>query len=163
MADVVDKATRSRMMAGIKGKNTKPELSLRRCLHAAGLRYRLHSRELPGAPDLVLPKFGCAVFVHGCFWHWHECRHSKVPATRPEFWIEKLKKNRERDRRTVSLLTSSGWRCAIVWECAIRRDGSGERVSSVARSLEKWIRHGKSQLIEFHEKGGHATSSFTLT
>jgi len=148
MVDVVDKATRSRMMAGIKGKNTWPELALRYRLHAAGLRYRLHRRQLPGTPDLVFPKFGCVIFVHGCFWHWHECRYSKIPATRRMFWIEKLGANRERDRKAVAQLIASGWRCAIVWECSIRGAANDEKVSRVAGKLARWIRGEKSKFIE---------------
>ena len=120
MADVVDAATRSRMMSGIQGKNTKPEVSIRKALHARGFRYRIHVNNLPGKPDLVLPKYNTVVFVHGCFWHGHTCRYFKVPQTRPDFWLEKIGKNQARDRLQESVLLDQGWRVLIVWECAVR-------------------------------------------
>ena len=105
MADIVDPETRSRMMSGIKGKNTRPELALRRALHARGFRYRLHDKRLPGKPDLILPRFRAAIFVHGCFWHRHEgCKYATTPATRPEFWQAKFRENAERDQRNFDAL-----------------------------------------------------------
>lgn len=120
MTDVVDAATRSRMMAGIQGKNTSPELLIRKALHARGFRFRIHAKHLPGKPDLVLPKYNAAIFVHGCFWHGHDCRFFKVPQTRPEFWLEKIGKNQARDLVQTADLHASGWRVLIVWECAVR-------------------------------------------
>ncbi|MCM2131484.1 very short patch repair endonuclease [Larsenimonas rhizosphaerae] len=121
MVDVVDGATRSRMMAGIKGKNTQPELTIRRFLHGNGLRYRLHRKDLPGKPDLVLTRHNLVVFVHGCFWHRHpECFYATSPATRKAFWQEKLQKNVERDQRQIALLREDGWRVLVIWECGIR-------------------------------------------
>lgn len=121
MTDIVSAAIRSRMMAGIKGKNTKPELHVRRFLHRKGFRYRLHDRGLSGKPDLVLKKHHCVIFVHGCFWHRHSgCRFATTPATRPEFWLAKLNANRERDVANQEKLVSTGWRIAVVWECALR-------------------------------------------
>jgi len=120
MADVVDKATRSRMMSGIKGKNTKPELLVRRYLHRRGLRYRLHVKGLPGTPDLVLPKYRTVIFVHGCFWHQHlGCRYAAIPKTRQEFWLEKLTANRFRDLANESRLGALGWRVLTIWECEV--------------------------------------------
>jgi len=117
MADVVDAETRSRMMSGIRGKNTGPELLLRKAMHARGFRYRLHCRYLPGRPDLVFPKYQAVVFVHGCFWHRHEgCRYTTTPSTRPEFWAEKFEANVERDRRNQLALEEAGWCVAIVWD-----------------------------------------------
>ena len=107
-------------MAGIQGKNTKPELLIRKALHARGFRFHLHVKDLPGKPDLVLPKYRALVFVHGCFWHGHGCRYFKVPKTRPEFWLEKIKKNQARDCLQVDALKVMGWRVLIVWECAVR-------------------------------------------
>lgn len=108
-------------MSGIRGKDTKPEMAVRRALYAAGFRFRLHRRDLPGAPDVVMPGRKVAVFVHGCFWHHHAgCRYAKMPATRPEFWKDKLGKNAERDRRNIDQLLSMGWRVLVVWECSIR-------------------------------------------
>ncbi|MES3013874.1 MAG: DNA mismatch endonuclease Vsr [Pseudomonadota bacterium] len=118
MVDIVDKATRSRMMAGIGGKNTRPEMAVRQHLFAAGFRYRLHRRDLPGRPDIVLPKYKTVIFVHGCFWHRHTgCRFAAVPATNAQFWREKLDGNVERDRRSARALRAAGWRVLRVWEC----------------------------------------------
>jgi DNA mismatch endonuclease, patch repair protein len=119
LADVVDPATRSRMMAGIRGKNTKPEMLIRRGLHARGFRYTLHCK-LPGKPDICLPKYRAVIFVHGCFWHGHDCHLFKWPATRQEFWREKIEANRRRDADAREVLASKGWRVLTVWECSIR-------------------------------------------
>ena len=121
MIDIVDTATRSRMMAGIKGKNTQPEMAIRRYLHGMGYRYRLHRDDLPGRPDLVLPSYKIAIFVHGCFWHRHaNCFYSTSPATRTEFWQLKLAKNVDRDMQQMSKLASVGWRVLVVWECGLK-------------------------------------------
>ena len=137
MTDIVDRATRSRMMAGIGSKNTKPEVVLRRALHARGLRFRLHDRKLPGTPDLVFRRFGAVCFVHGCFWHRHaDCRFTTIPATREEFWQAKFEANVERDRRMRAQLLDAGWRVAIVWECALRKGVESGTVSE----FEHWLR-----------------------
>ena len=120
MTDVVDAATRSRMMAGIQGKNTRPELFLRKALHAMGFRYRLGGKGLPGKPDIVFPKKRVAIFVHGCFWHMHECKYFKWPATNSQFWREKLDGNVQRDKRVAVELQSKGWTVLTVWECELR-------------------------------------------
>lgn len=123
-------------MAGIRGKDTKPELELRRALHAQGLRFRLHDSRLPGRPDLVLPRWQAAVFVHGCFWHRHSgCRFATTPATRPEFWSAKFAANTERDARNVEKLALQDWRVATVWECALRKRGA----ETVAIELKRWL------------------------
>lgn len=133
MADIVDRATRSRMMAAIRGRDTSPELIVRSWLHRAGLRYRLHDRSLPGSPDIVLPRWGAVVFVHGCFWHRHRgCRYATNPATRRTFWEAKFASNIERDERNRRALRSLGWRVRTVWECSLN-----------ARQLDglvRWIR-----------------------
>jgi DNA mismatch endonuclease (patch repair protein) len=106
------------MMAGIKGKSTKPELAVRRMAHQLGYRFRLHSKDLPGSPDLVFPRLKLAVFVHGCFWHRHEaCRYAYSPKTNVEFWDRKFKNNVLRDIRAKEGLEDMGWRVAIIWEC----------------------------------------------
>ncbi len=121
MADIVDKATRSRMMTGIKGKNTKPELVVRKYLHSRGLRYRLHAKDLPGKPDLVFPKFKAIVFIHGCFWHQHSgCKYATTPSSRKGFWAKKLSENAARDACQIAALTALGWRVFVVWECELR-------------------------------------------
>ena len=121
MADVVDAETRSRMMANIRGRDTKPELVVRRILHRLGYRFRLHVRELPGSPDVVLPRHRTVVFVHGCFWHMHDCPKGRVkPKTRAEYWENKRLGNVRRDRRNVRLLRRAGWRVLTVWECRTR-------------------------------------------
>lgn len=120
MADVVDKATRSRMMSGIRGKDTAPEIFLRKALHGMGFRYRLGGCGLPGKPDLVFPSRRTVVFVHGCFWHKHECQYFKWPSSNVEFWKEKLEKNAARDKQVQIQLIQLGWNVLIVWECELR-------------------------------------------
>lgn len=128
MADIVDKETRSRMMSGIRGSNTKPELLVRRALHARGLRFRLGGAGLPGRPDIVLPRFRTAVFVHGCFWHGHHCSLFRIPQTRPDFWRTKIESNRARDQRALEKLAEMGWHSCVVWECSLRGVGEADRV-----------------------------------
>lgn len=121
MADTVDRATRSRMMSAIKGKNTLPERTVRSYLHRSGLRFRLHTTDLPGCPDIVLPRWGCVVFIHGCFWHRHPgCRFATTPASNTRFWKTKFDANVKRDRRNTAALRRLGWRVIVVWECSIR-------------------------------------------
>lgn len=121
MADIVPPAVRSRMMAGIRAKNTKPEMAIRRGLHRLGLRFRLHDKRLPGKPDLVFPKYRAVIFVHGCFWHGHECHGVRIPATRTEFWQQKIERNIERDAAVRTALDQAGWRHLTSWECQIKQ------------------------------------------
>jgi DNA mismatch endonuclease (patch repair protein) len=133
--DFLSKAERSERMALIKGRDTKPERILRRLLHSFGLRYRLHSKDLPGKPDLVFRKFGAVVFVHGCFWHRHAgCSIATVPKTNWEFWEEKFRLNVKRDSRAVRALRTLGWRVFIVWECRLRTSSMAD---STARILAR--------------------------
>lgn len=121
MADKISAQARSKMMAGIRAKNTRPEMIVRRYLHSQGFRYRLHRKDLPGSPDVLLPRFKAVVFVHGCFWHGHEgCQYFKLPDTRRHFWELKIAGNARRDEAAISKLADAGWRVAIVWECALR-------------------------------------------
>jgi DNA mismatch endonuclease (patch repair protein) len=120
MVDVVDQKTRSRMMSGIRSKNTKPELLIRKGLHARGFRFRLHDKHLPGKPDLVLPKYSAVIFVHGCFWHRHDCHLFKWPKTRREFWHKKLLRNQEKDVESFASLKKDGWYILTIWECALK-------------------------------------------
>lgn len=113
------------MMRCIRGSNTQPELQVRKALHARGFRYRLNAKDLPGRPDIVLPKRKTVVFVHGCFWHAHQgCRYFRIPATRTEFWEHKLAANAARDARQVEQLLVMGWRVLVVWECALRNNNA---------------------------------------
>ena len=137
MADVVDPATRSRMMSGIRGKNTKPELLIRKALHARGFRYRLHC-DLPGKPDICLPKHRAVIFVHGCFWHGHGCHLFKWPSTRPEFWRAKIGRNCEVDRVAEERLANLGWRVAVVWECAIK-GRHRQPTESIPNCVAEWL------------------------
>lgn len=121
MTDVVDPETRSRMMRGIKAKDTGPELAVRKYLHSTGLRFRLHDKLLPGCPDIVLPKFKTVVFVHGCFWHRHNaCPYATSPATRPDFWSKKFSRNVQRDSDNQQALRLAGWDVWTIWECQSR-------------------------------------------
>lgn len=130
-------------MAGIRSRDSGPELAVRRYLHRKGFRFRLHDRELPGRPDLVLPKWRAVIQVHGCFWHAHEgCRYFRVPETRREFWTTKLLGNRERDRRTSEALVGLGWRVAVVWECSLRSGEDG------LEQLGKWITSAGDSYVE---------------
>ncbi|QNR63878.1 DNA mismatch endonuclease Vsr [Rhodobacter capsulatus] len=128
--------SRSEMMARVQSKDTKPEMVLRRGLHAAGFRFRLHARDLPGSPDLVFSKYRSAIFVHGCFWHGHEgCANFRIPTTRREFWTEKIFRNRERDLSARESLERSGWRVLVVWECATRSIS----VDCLVRTVAAWL------------------------
>ncbi len=121
MADVHDKATRSYNMSRIRGKDTKPEMIVRRFLHANGFRYRLHVKDLPGKPDIVLPKYRTVIFVHGCFWHGHEgCKYFRIPKTRTRWWTEKIGRNKRNDASNTNGLRSAGWKVISVWECKLR-------------------------------------------
>ncbi len=145
MADVHDQATRSRNMAAIRGSHTKPELMIRKALHAAGFRFRLHVRDLPGKPDLVLPKYHAVIFVNGCFWHHHDCHLFRWPATREPFWREKIGRNVANDAKTNAALHEDGWRIATVWECALK----GKTRLTPATLIEKltaWLRSENDSL-----------------
>lgn len=138
MTDIVDKQTRSRMMSGIRGKNTKPELVVRQALHARGFRYRLHRKDLAGKPDITLPRYNAVVFINGCFWHGHSCHLFKWPKTRPEFWRSKIGANQERDRKSIETLLDRGWRVFILWECSVK-NARAESLASVIDDLSSWI------------------------
>ena len=139
MADVVDQTTRSRMMSGIRGKNTKPEIALRRLLHRSGLRYRLHSAHLPGRPDIVFPSRRIVIFVHGCFWHRHDgCHWCSTPSSNEEFWEAKFAGNVRRDHEAIELLRAASWRVAVVWECSLRATS----IDDTTALLLGWIKSG---------------------
>jgi DNA mismatch endonuclease (patch repair protein) len=134
MADIVDRETRSRMMAGIRGKDTKPEVAVRSLLHRDGFRFRLRVTDLPGRPDIVLPRYRAVVFVHGCFWHRHPgCKYSYTPKTHPAFWIRKFDANVARDSEVSNNLRAAGWRVFVVWECEITKS----RIASLGASIRR--------------------------
>ncbi|SCX59256.1 very short patch repair endonuclease [Variovorax sp. EL159] len=143
--DIVDSATRSRMMSGIRGRDTKIEMVVRKALHARGLRYRLNNRSLPGRPDIAFMAAKAAVLMHGCFWHGHDCSFFRLPASNTEFWREKIDANRARDARTLDALHALGWRTATIWECAIRGRPM-EEFASLLDCLENWVRVGAGHL-----------------
>jgi DNA mismatch endonuclease (patch repair protein) len=139
--DTVSQEIRSRMMAAVPSKNTTVEFSIRRRLFACGFRYRLHARDLPGRPDMVFPKYHAVVFVHGCFWHNHGCRFSRLPDTRREWWKKKLKGNRRRDAIVLSKLKDFGWRTLVIWECSFRvlALDRGKALDRVVRSTARFL------------------------
>jgi DNA mismatch endonuclease (patch repair protein) len=149
MADVVSAEKRSQMMGGIRGKDTKPELLIRKDLHRHGFRYILHDKRLPGKPDIVLPKHKAIILVHGCFWHGHNCSLFKWPTSHEDFWASKIHRNKELDATAESALLASGWRCAIVWECSIK--GRRKRgLNTVMRSCIEWLNSDRPR-IEIRE------------
>ena len=126
-------------MSGIRGKDTKPELIIRKALFRKGFRYRLHDKHLPGKPDLVFPKFNAVVFIHGCFWHGHGCHLFKWPSTRPEFWKKKIKRNRQVDEINCRKLKDEGWYILTIWECAIK-GRTRLPLDKVIDSVVKWLK-----------------------
>ncbi len=139
MADVFTPAERSAVMRAVRSRDTQPELRVRRAAHALGLRFRLHRADLPGKPDLVFPARRIALFVHGCFWHGHDCSFYRLPQTRADFWLAKIETNQKRDAKVMRELYKSGWRQLVIWECAIRGK-KAEAVKVVIDKTEKWIR-----------------------
>lgn len=123
MVDIWDKEKRSEVMSLIRSKNTKPEMIIRSMLHRMGFRFRLHSRDLPGHPDIIMTKYKSVIFVHGCFWHFHQdCRDGKIPASHRDYWESKLKGNVCRDKESILALNRSGWKTLVVWECEVKKN-----------------------------------------
>lgn len=142
MADVHDKETRSYNMSRIKGKDTKPEMLVRRHLHKLGFRYRLHVKNLPGKPDIILPKYKTVIFVHGCFWHGHEgCKYFVVPKTRTEWWLNKINGNVANDKKAFEALKELGWKVIEVWECELKSKKVGETLAKLPGKIVPF-RHG---------------------
>ena len=133
------------MMAGIRGKDTKPELFIRKALHARGFRYRLHDSKLPGKPDMSFPKYRAVILVNGCFWHGHDCHLFKWPSTRQEFWHRKITRNREKDKETRQTLKKQGWRVGVIYECALKGKTRLDPDRVIA-ATEKWLRSGQESL-----------------
>lgn len=140
--DIVTQSKRSEMMAGIKGKDTKPEISVRKELFKRGYRYRVNVKNLPGKPDIVFPKFSAVVFVNGCFWHQHECHLFKWPGTRPDFWKKKIGGNRDRDIKVRNELLEAGWRVLTVWECALKGK-TKMALGDIVGCIEAWLESGE--------------------
>ena len=138
LPDIVSPEVRSRMMAGIRGRDTRPEMQIRKGLHARGWRYRLHAKDLPGRPDLVFPGRRAVIFVNGCFWHGHDCHLFRWPRTREDFWREKIAGNVARDRRASGELSERGWRIAEVWECRLK-GREREPLDNVLKKLENFL------------------------
>lgn len=143
--DIVPSETRSRMMSGIRGKNTKPELLIRKALHHRGFRFRLYDKTLPGKPDIVLPKYHAVIQVQGCFWHGHNCHLFKWPSSRSEFWKDKIEGNRERDIRNQEALLSLGWRIFTLWECALKGK-TRLPFDQVVSLIESWLLVGNDNV-----------------
>ena len=143
--DIVSPAVRSRMMAGIRTRDTKPEVTFRKGLHSRGYRYRLHPQTMPGKPDFVLPRFRVAVYVHGCFWHFHDCSLFKMPSTRRDFWSAKLSRNKARDAVVAAEIMEAKWRRLTVWECALRGRGNLGLEASLDLA-EEWLKSESGQL-----------------
>jgi DNA mismatch endonuclease (patch repair protein) len=162
VTDVVDAPTRSRMMAGIQGKNTKPEIAVRKGLHRMGLRFRLGGSALPGRPDLVLARHRTVVFVHGCFWHAHDCGAFNLPTSNADFWQEKLHKNVMRDRTRIDELRALDWRVLVIWECATRIATENGR-TDLYRLARDWIVNYDSVYLELFRGKGNAISKRQTT
>ena len=140
MADVFDVEKRSAVMALIKGRNTKPEILVRQMLHRLGFRFRLHRKDLPGTPDIVLPKYRTAIFVSGCFWHGHDCPRGKRPADNADFWNTKIDKNIQRDERTRKELEGLGWRVLVIWTCSLKKS----KIDELATMLTDFLQNDPS-------------------
>ncbi len=137
MADVHSKETRSYNMSRIKSKDTKPEIIVRKFLFSHGFRFRLHDKKLPGKPDIVLPKYHAAIFIHGCFWHGHEnCKYFVVPKTRTEWWMNKILINRNNDIKSVDLLQKMGWKVLVLWECELKGEALSKTLTKLLSILE---------------------------
>ena len=139
MADVVSKEKRKEMMTGIRGKDTGPEIKIRKALHRKGFRFRLHGKGVPGKPDIILRKYGAVIFVNGCFWHGHDCHLFKWPSTRKAFWKEKITSNKDRDKKNLVTLREHGWRVLVVWECSLKGKTRHD-TGSVIDEIECWLR-----------------------
>lgn len=151
--DVVNQQVRSRMMAGIRGKDTRLEVAIRKRLFAMGFRYRLHVTDLPGKPDLVFPRYHTVVFINGCFWHHHDCNLFRLPGTHTDFWKEKLEGNRRRDMRNIQQLLNQSWRIIILWECAWRFPGVNreEELTRICQRVSVFLLQMQENILEIRK------------
>ena len=154
MTDTVSPAKRSDVMSRVGSKDTKPELLIRKGLHALGFRYRLHVKDLPGRPDLVFRRYGCVIFVNGCFWHGHACPRCRMPSSNTEYWNRKIARNKERDALNRRLLLDAGWRVLTIWECALTGK-SKLGLNQVVALASKWL----LSTVSFGEIEGKATDT----
>ena len=146
MPDSLSPSARSANMAAIHSSNTTPELMLRKALFKRGFRYRIALKRLPGRPDIVLPKYDAVVFVHGCFWHGHDCPKYRLPKSQTSFWAEKVFRNRNRDHDVQERLLEAGWRVATVWECAVRGPKRENRLAATVQAVEAWLLGSQAEL-----------------
>ena len=137
MADIFNKKKRSQIMGRISGKDTKPELIIRKALFSEGYRYRLHRKDLPGSPDIVFPSLKKVIFVNGCFWHGHNCKKAALPTTNKRFWKKKLTGNKERDKLNLLKLKKEGWKVLIIWQCEIKKSILERQINRIKIFLEK--------------------------
>mgnify|MGYP002393222693 CR=1 FL=1 len=138
MADVHTKEVRSYNMSQIRSKNTKPELLVRKYLFAKGFRYRLHKKDLPGRPDIVLAKYRTVIFIHGCFWHGHEgCKYFVIPKTKTEWWVNKITGNKNKDAESITALKKQGWKVITVWECELKPDKRENKLKALIKEFNK--------------------------
>ena len=153
MPDILTQSQRHKCMSSIRGKNTKPEILVRKGLHARGFRFRLHNKKLPGSPDIVLPKYGVAIMVNGCFWHGHKgCRYATKPKSNVEFWETKIARNRHRDEVTNAHLEALGWHVITIWECELRgKSILASRLDSLAEEIRE-AGAAKSKLKELYKR-----------
>lgn len=147
MTDIMTPEQRHKCMAAIKGKDTKPEMLVRRYLHACGFRYSLHCKKLPGSPDLVFRSLRTVIFIHGCFWHGHEkCKYYRLPKSNTEFWRDKVEQNRQRDSAVIQELESKGWRVFIIWECELKNKSTRE---ATLRRISRELSYLRNQVAEY--------------
>ncbi|MBM3575874.1 MAG: DNA mismatch endonuclease Vsr [Alphaproteobacteria bacterium] len=143
MVDIVDSKTRSKMMSGIRAKNTKPEILIRKALHKQGFRFRLHDKNLPGNPDIVLRRYNVVIFINGCFWHRHNCVLFKWPSENRDFWTKKINRNAKNDTSAQKSLLQLGWRVLVVWECSLKGKAKLPFDKLISK-IEAWIKSGKT-------------------
>lgn len=160
MVDRLDAAARSANMARVRSTNTRPERTVRKLLHAAGFRFRLHRRDLPGTPDLVLPRYRIAIFVHGCFWHRHEgCKRATTPSSRTPFWEQKFARTKARDAKAISDLRSLGWAPVVLWECEIKAPGhvaqTVERIAAMGSKRVQTLKQAASAPLGTRKRDQH--------